>query len=241
MTTFGLIHGSWHGAWCWEPLAAELDERGHSAAAVDLPWEDWDAGHDAAVDVVVDALADAGDDVVLVGHSLGATLLPVVAARRPVRQLVFVCPLVPRPGRALDDVLDIEPDTFTGRWRTFTRTVHDDGSVSWPVEPAIEVFYHDCEPARAQWAAGQLRRQVWTISREASPMTAWPDTDYQLIYTADDRVISPRWAVDVAREVLEVEPVELAGGHSPMLSRPAELADALVALLDRLDQSVPAG
>ena len=40
MTTFALIHGAWHGAWCWERLAAELERRGHRAVAVDLPCDD---------------------------------------------------------------------------------------------------------------------------------------------------------------------------------------------------------
>jgi pimeloyl-ACP methyl ester carboxylesterase len=236
MSVFGLIHGSWHGAWCWDKLIPELEQRGHSAIAVDLPSEDWDAGYEAQVGLVVDALADAGDDVVLVGHSLGATLLPVVPSHRPVRQLVYLCPLVVRPGRALDDVLDIEPHTFTARWRSFPRTVHQDGAVTWEPGPAIKAFYHDCDLEVARWAAGQLRRQVWTISRETCPVDTWPDTEYALIYGADDRVVSAAWAEDVAREVLEVEPVELPGGHSPMLARPAELADALV----RLASAVPA-
>ena len=44
MATFGLVHGSWHGAWCWERLVPELEARGHRAVAVDLPAEDPAAG-----------------------------------------------------------------------------------------------------------------------------------------------------------------------------------------------------
>ena len=40
MTTFALVHGAWHGAWCWEPVMAELERRGHRAVAVDLPCDD---------------------------------------------------------------------------------------------------------------------------------------------------------------------------------------------------------
>src|SRR6185436_4679232 len=44
MATFALVHGSWHGAWCWERLEPELAARGHRAIAIDLPIEDPDAG-----------------------------------------------------------------------------------------------------------------------------------------------------------------------------------------------------
>src|SRR5205807_1207149 len=68
--TFGLIHGAWHGAWCWEPLVAELERRGHRAMAVDLPCDDPAATTMDNAKLVADALGDA-DDVVVVGHSLG--------------------------------------------------------------------------------------------------------------------------------------------------------------------------
>ena len=40
MTTFGLIHGAGHRAWCWERLIPELERRGHRAVAVDPPCDD---------------------------------------------------------------------------------------------------------------------------------------------------------------------------------------------------------
>ena len=42
--TFGLVHGAWHGAWCWERLVPELELLGHRTVAVDLPAEDPHAG-----------------------------------------------------------------------------------------------------------------------------------------------------------------------------------------------------
>ena len=46
MTTFALVHGAWHGAWCWERLLEPLEQRGHGAVAIDLPAEDLEAGLD---------------------------------------------------------------------------------------------------------------------------------------------------------------------------------------------------
>jgi pimeloyl-ACP methyl ester carboxylesterase len=84
VTTFGLVHGAWHGAWCWDLLVPELERRGHGAVAPDLPIDDALAGLADYERTVVDALGDR-DDVVLVGHSMGTLVIPLVAAARPVR------------------------------------------------------------------------------------------------------------------------------------------------------------
>ena len=64
MTTFALLHGAWHGAWCWERLIEPLRERGHGAIAVDLPCDDVQAGLDATADAAAAFLIE--DDVVVV-------------------------------------------------------------------------------------------------------------------------------------------------------------------------------
>jgi pimeloyl-ACP methyl ester carboxylesterase len=227
MTTFGLVHGGWHGAWCWQLLAAELDQAGHRAVAVDLPCEDWEAGLDDNADVVAAALDGVEDDVVLVGHALGGITIPVVAARRPVTRLVFLCALLPEPGRSLDQTLSGERAWSTDEWLNAPRVAHEDGSVSWEPEGAMPAFYHDCPEDLARWAASKLRRQVWKTTRQPSPLERWPDVPSSYVLFTEDQAIAPKWARQVARERLGVEAIELAGGHSPMLSRPQELAGIL--------------
>src|SRR6202171_5127209 len=106
MTTFGLVHGGYHGAWCWEHLTPLLEQAGHGVAVMDLPLADSAATFETYADVVWGSLADCGDDVVLVGHSYAGNTIPLVAARRPLRHLVYLCAMIPRhrpqPGRAID-------------------------------------------------------------------------------------------------------------------------------------------
>ena len=64
MASFSLVHGAWHGGWCWDPVRAELEARGHDVHTPDLPCEDGTAGVDEYAAAVPPA------DVV-VGHSLG--------------------------------------------------------------------------------------------------------------------------------------------------------------------------
>ncbi len=227
MVTFGLVHGAWHGAWCWDLLAAELGALGHRAVAVDLPCEDWDAGLEDNAAVVAAALDGAGADTVLVGHSLGGITIPVVAARRPVARLVFLCALVPEPGRSLDETMRSGPKSFTREWATMPRVIHPDGSASWEPDVAAQAFYHDCPEDLAGWAAARLRRQVWTTSREPCPLERWPDVDSSYVLCTGDKAMAPHWSRRMARERLGVEPIELPGGHSPMLSRPRHLAEVL--------------
>ena len=67
MATFCLVHGAWHGAWCWERLIPELEALGHSAVAVDLPSHEPDAGF-AEYAAALAPAAEGAD--ALVGHSL---------------------------------------------------------------------------------------------------------------------------------------------------------------------------
>ena len=191
--TFVLVHGAWHGAWCWERLVPELEAHGHTTIEVDLPAEDPEAGLTRYAELTAAAMGDA-DDVVVVGHSLGAATIPLVASLRPVRHLVFLCGLVPEPGRSVTDRYgeDVFVPGFVGN--TGTR---EDGASFWPDPSAAKrCFYHDCSS----------------------------------VLCRDERCIRPDWSRRVSRELLGVEPLELGGGHSPFVSRPAELAELLVRL-----------
>ena len=240
MARFVLVHGAWHGAWCWAPLAAELQARGHSATAVDLPCADPAAGTQAYAEVV---LASTGDDpehgVVLVGHSLGGLTVPVVAERmlargRPVQAIVLVSALIPRPGMSFDD--QVRAGNRDGGRRIMVagfgrgQTAHPDGSSSWPEREAVADLYSDLAAADARSAARRLRRQAWLISQEVTPLRAWPAVPTMYVLGLHDRAIQPDWSRWAALELLGVAAVELGGGHSLMLSQPAELADVLTAV-----------
>jgi pimeloyl-ACP methyl ester carboxylesterase len=229
MATFGLVHGSWHGSWCWTKLVPELEARGHRAVAVDLPIEDPAAGLTRYAEVVAESLFHVDDDVILVGHSFAGSTIPLVARHRPLRQLVFLCVLVPEPGRSVDDRQRTD-DVFVPGFRGNT-ALRDDGASYWPeAEAAVRCFYHDCRPEDAAWAASRLRPQAAALRLEPWPLDALPDVPRTSILCRDERCIAPAWSRSMSRELLGVEPVELDGGHSPFLSRPAELADVLVSL-----------
>jgi pimeloyl-ACP methyl ester carboxylesterase len=222
MTTYALLHGGWHGGWCWEFVRAELASRGHRSVAPDLPVTDAAAGAEAYADAVLAALP--AEEVVLVAHSLAGLVAPLVAAAAPVRRIVYLAAMLPEPGRSVDDRARAG-ERMTRRGIGRGQVVNDDGSTSFRADSAVELLYPDSPPERAAWAVARLRRQHWRITAEPSPVTHVPPAPATYVLCAEDRIIDPDWA-----RTAMPDPVELPGDHSPFLSRPAALADLLAAL-----------
>ncbi len=228
MTTFALVHGAWHGAWCWERLVEPLERRGHGAIAMDLPAEDLDAGLDEYADIVAAFLATADDDAIVVGHSLNGLILPLVAARRPVAAIVYLCAFLPLDGKSINDQFADSSLPIL----TFSERPQPDGHgcSHWPDEAAAtRALYPDLTPEDAHWAFSNLRPQAPKSQGEPHPAGLPPVRAVSIIGTRDGG-LSPEWSRVVARERLGVAPIELDTGHFPMISDPEALADALDAV-----------
>lgn len=221
-----LVHGSYHGAWCWERLTPFLEAAGHRVTAVDLPISDPALGASAYADAVIDQ-ADWSEPPILIGHSMAGLVIPIVAARRSVRQLVFLCAILPKPGSSANEQRASEAIDGTVPPRTAEWT--DLGDNVWRVGPntAREVFFSDATDEDAAWATARLVPQAYRVMGETTPLGVWPEVPGAAIVCRDDRAFNPDWLRRATRERLGVEPVEIDGGHSPFLTRPAELARVL--------------
>ena len=218
-----LVHGSYHGAWCWELLTPELEQFGHRVIAVDLPISDPACGAAEYAQAVEDAIPPDSEPMII-GHSMGGLIIPIVAAHRSVHRLVFLAAFLPSPGRSANDQRSTE--AIAGTVPPTTSEWTDLGDDVWMVGPntATELFFHDAEPTVARWATQRLRPQAYRIMAETTPLTTWPDVDARSIVCRDDHAISPDWVRSAARDRLGTVAVELDGGHSPFMTRPAELA-----------------
>jgi pimeloyl-ACP methyl ester carboxylesterase len=221
-----LVHGSYHGAWCWQHLTPELERLGHRVIAVELPISDPGLG---AADYarMVEAKLDPDGETMLVGHSMAGLITPIVAAHRPIAKLVFLAAFLASPGRSANEQRAAEP--IDGRISPITAEWTDLGDDVWMVGPrtATELFFHDAPRSVAEWACKRLRPQAYRIFIEPSPLTSWPDVESRSIVCRDDRAINPDWVRAASRERLGVEAIEMEGAHSPFLTRPAELARVL--------------
>jgi len=154
-------------------------------------------------------------------------MLPLVALRRPVKVLVYLCPstpvATPRPDAPValqEGAWDaVQTDELGRRW--------------WPPDDTIRVMYRHLDPALATWAFGRLRHDA---DPGPYPLEAPPSRPsvyiYATEYATEDESFTPesrRWS---ARQISGVEPIAIEGGHFPMLERPTELADLLEKVLD---------
>ncbi len=236
---FVLVHGGFHGAWCWSRTIPELEGLGHEAIAIDIP------GHGERVyevatmagrlDAVL-AVLQPGD--VLVGHSGGGLEITRAADAVPelVSHVAYLAAALPLEGRLMQEALVYRDDggtegdyDVTGMLKHLR--VNDDGSMAFAnVEGAQALFYHDCDRATARWAFERLtpERAGDTATTPVSVPRFWEaDLPRSFIVCRQDRA-QPRWLAAVTARRLGVEPLAIDASHSPFLSRPAELAQILV-------------
>jgi pimeloyl-ACP methyl ester carboxylesterase len=232
-TAFVLIPGAGGEAWVWHRLVPELRARGHDAVAVDLPAGDDSAGLETYAETVLGAAADH-PDIAVVAQSMGGLTAPLVCARRPVRLLVLLNAMIPAPGET------------GGQWWTTSgyeafrashdrRTTDADGDRDRNGDTAfdpIETFFHDVpqevvDEATARGEPPQSSRPF----EDPWPLSAWPDAPTRVLAATGDRFFPVAFQRRLAQQRLGLVADEMPGGHLVPLSRPAELADRLVAYL----------
>ena len=229
MSTFALVHGAWHGGWCWEELTPLLRQAGHGVVAPDLPCDDDSATtFEAYADVVCAAVDGRDVDVVVVAHSLGGPTGTLVAARRPVRHLVYLCAAVPAAGRSLFDQWQEQRDMVNPNWDKGLSPPDVQSRTTWvDLDSARELLWADCDEQTVVAAFPRRRPQAAYPFTAPLAVAEFPAVRCTSVVCADDQLINPEWSRRIAREI-GAEIVELPGGHSPQLSRPQAVADILL-------------
>jgi pimeloyl-ACP methyl ester carboxylesterase len=224
MSLFCLVHGSTQDARCWDLLVPELDKYGHRAVRAELPTDETRADINLYAEIILKSIPDTSDDVTIVGHSASGYFLPLVAAQRPLKRIVFLAAMVPQIGISFLDQFRADPAMFRPDW-IGKDPGRDDAA-------AIYFLFHDCSPEVAQLAlTTRIRLPPEKVASEAYPLQQWPSVASSYIMCSEDRTITPEWSRWAARERLGVQAIEISSGHCPYLSRPAELAN----VLSRLD------
>lgn len=221
--TIVLVHGSWHGSWCWQRVVPLLEERGVAVETVDLP--SVGAAPGAETDLTADAaavekvIATLAGPVVLCGHSYGGMVISRVEDRNVVR-LVYLCAFMPLEGQSMVSAGGGKP----AQWIQLL-----DGGLMQP-DPARagELFYGDCDPEVREWAKRMVRVQSSATMMEPLARPAWRHVPSTYVVCTKDMAIPAH----VQRDVFAVhasEVIELQASHSPFLSQPQALADLLAA------------
>lgn len=230
MSIFCLVNGSTQNPLCWNLLTPELEKHGHEIITPSLPVDEPEASGTRYAEVIAQALEGQSDDIILVGHSASGMFIPLVPNVRPIRQLVYLAALIPKPGASIRDQLISDPDMLNPEWVATCRAGNDPSSND---DVAVEFLFHDCGlEGLSLGLATRMRMYAEGAMAEVFPLDALPDVPSSYIVCADDRTISPDWARRVAPLRLGVDAIELPGGHCPYLSRPLQLADVLMKTLD---------
>lgn len=240
---FVLIHGGFHGAWCWSRTIPELERLGHEAVAIDLP------GHGARredestsasrTEAIVSALRP-GD--VLVGHSGGGFDITCAYDAAPglVAHLVYLAAGLPLEGRSRSDAITHRApgegvshtqaiDDATGMIKYLR--FEDDGSMAFAdFQGAWDLFYNDCEEETARWAFERLTpdgNPEAALEPVSVPRFWKAQPSRSFIRCLKDQA-HPGWLAERTARRLGVQPLTIDSSHSPFLSRPREFAELLV-------------
>ncbi len=222
MATFVLLPGAGSDSWYWHLVVPYLEEAGHDVVAVDLPVTDDTAGFAEYADVVVDAIGDRRD-VVLVAQSLSGFVAPLVCERVSVELMVLVAAMVPRPGES------------AGEW--WENTGHASARGPDASDDPVEMFLHDVPDDVARESEHHVWPQSGAVFAAPWPLDAWPDVPTRFLLCRDDRFFPADFQRRVVRERLGIEPDEMDGGHLPALARPHELAQRLLGYLGEIDHA----
>ncbi|MBO9580557.1 MAG: alpha/beta fold hydrolase [Sphingobium sp.] len=242
MASFLLIHGAWHGGWCFDRLVPRLEALGHAVAAPTLPGiggtelelagtslDRWGA-------FIVEQARALPGPVILVGHSRAGIAISMAAERDPdaFAALVYLTAFLVPPGQSMFDVRESFPrdPTFESGLSEAARGA----ALAISRDAAIATFYGDCAPSDQDWAASHL------VPEPIGPMVVplaltegrYGSVPRHYIECTLDRAIpiAQQRAMQQAQPCASATTLESA--HSPFLSMPERLADMLHSIVERI-------
>ncbi|MFD8197491.1 alpha/beta fold hydrolase [Streptomyces wuyuanensis] len=226
LPTLVLVHGAWHGPWCWKYLIDELP--GLDVRTVALPSGSASLGNlyeDA--EVVAKALASVGRPTVVVGHSYGGSPVTEAAATvTGVEKVIYLAALVQDVG---ESVLSMAGGNYPPYWDVHERPAESADQGYFEVAQPCEVLYSDVPPNLAEQAVAKLGRQSLASAMQPLTRAAWRELPTTYIVCEDDKAIPLSLQERMAARAQRIR--RLRSGHSPFLSQPALLAGVLRAEL----------
>jgi len=230
MSKFLLVHGSGHGAWCFEKLIKELQNKGHIAEAIDLP------GHGKnkipIKDVTLEKysskiLKSLSSPTIVVGHSMGGYPISLAAETDPhyIKHLVYLTAFVPEDGKSLSEMRNkVKKFPLT----SVIKKTEDGLGFYIPAKYQKNIFYNDCSEQDINLASEKLCVQA--IKPQNTPIKLgmnFKNIPKSFISCLDDRTITIELQKKLSASIPKENKYKIRSGHSPFFSKPAELANIL--------------
>ena len=213
MKSILLVHGAWHGAWCWNLVEKELKNKGVDVRSLDLPF----TGVKDDIASVSNALKDIDNEVILLGHSYGGIVISSAAeAKENVDQLIYLSAILLEPGESMQlDGSKIQIDVDANLISEVKKS------------SAIPAFYGDVDPKLAK-ASMELLRPFPIVSGSQGIGEAWREKYSTYIVCQEDKAIPPELQYVMAKKADRI--IEWQCGHSPFLSKPKLVIELLLNL-----------
>ncbi len=237
MGTYVLVHGAWHGSWCWDKVVPLLNQAGHTAVAPDLPGHGQDRTPipeitlQSYVQRVCETVKAQAEPVILVGHSMGGVVITQAAEECPdqIKMLVYVCAYLPGNGETLADWLQRNTESRLPAGLVFAA---DRSYSTVRPEAAREIFYNDCSDEDVARAQSLLGPQPSAPSR--APLKTTPENYGRLpkvyIETLRDQAIPTSLQRRMYSAVSISRIITMDTSHSPFFSAPEALVARLTSL-----------
>jgi pimeloyl-ACP methyl ester carboxylesterase len=225
--SFVLVPGAGGMASYWHRVAPLLEHAGHEAIAVELPGDDENAGLPEYANLVMRAMGDR-TNVILVASSLAGFTAPLVCARKPVHMLILVNAMIPEPGET------------AGAWWGNTGAVEARTEAArlggYSVDFDVPTYFlHDVPEAVLRDGPSEQRGEAKIVFGQPCRFERWPSIPLRVIASTDDRFLPLKFQRRVARDRLKLEPETLPGGHLVALSNPDGLASLLLRQASEVD------
>ena len=236
MARLVMVHGAFAGAWWWERVREPLEAAGHTVEIFDLPGSGDD--ETAIADVTLDAYADRvceqlrsrPEPAVLIAHSMGGVAATQAAARCPeqVESMIYVASFAPRDGQSLTALTEL-PEGADDEIQANMVVEGDPPTARMPEDAARGAQYAECSEEDAAWGiAHQGAQAVAPFTEPVSiPEGAFEEIPRRYVLCTRDRSIPPALQRRMVAENGITDVIEIATDHSPSLSRPQELVEAI--------------
>jgi pimeloyl-ACP methyl ester carboxylesterase len=232
--TVVLVHGAWHGAWCWSRIVDRLSSGEVDSIAMDLPGRGADPGPlgDLHADAArVRGILDTVDDpIVLVGHSYGGAVITEAGDHPAVARLVYLCALVLNEEETCSSAAVVEAAasriSHQGRPDLGAAFLSDgQGGVTPDRSVAAACLYNQCDPETVEWALDRLGPHPLVALQQAPSAVAWRNKPSTYIVCTNDLALHPDLQRILAKRC--TARVDWDSDHSPFLSHPDRLAGFL--------------
>jgi pimeloyl-ACP methyl ester carboxylesterase len=234
-----LVHGAWHGAWCWEPVLAALAERDIEALAIDLPGRGDDRGELSDLHGDAERVCRALDRFdrpgVLVGHSYGGVVVTEAGLHPAVAELLYIASFNLDSGESAMSAAVAESEAahidHSDRPDALSHIhVADDGTSTVDPSGARLLFYNDCTNEVADWAVARLGPHPMITLSQSPDAVSWRLRPSTYAVCTLDNVVHPGLQRILAQRADHT--LEWTTGHSPFLSHP-QLVAAVIADIAR--------